>query len=71
INPVQNLVFSSRGGADTVMVAGEILMRDGMLARSSETEVLRNSQVVAEALAARSGLEPFARSAWHHSQIGS
>jgi 5-methylthioadenosine/S-adenosylhomocysteine deaminase len=70
INPVQNLVFSSRGGADTVIVAGEILMRNGALVRMSEHEILRNSQVVAEALAARSGLERFARSAWHHSQDG-
>jgi 5-methylthioadenosine/S-adenosylhomocysteine deaminase len=59
INPVQNLVFSSRGGADTVMVAGEILLRHGMLVRVSEQEVLRHSQEVAEALAARSGLESF------------
>jgi 5-methylthioadenosine/S-adenosylhomocysteine deaminase len=67
INPVQNLVFSSRGGADTVIVAGEILLRNGVLVRVSEHEVLRNSQAVAEALAARSGLERFARSAWHRS----
>jgi 5-methylthioadenosine/S-adenosylhomocysteine deaminase len=70
INPVQNLVFSSRGGADTVIVAGEILMRHGELLRVSEHEVLRNSQAVAEALAARSGLEQFAKSAWRHSQDG-
>jgi 5-methylthioadenosine/S-adenosylhomocysteine deaminase len=70
INPVQNLVFSSRGGADTVIVAGEILMRDGALLRVSEHEVLRNSQATAEALAARSGLQRFAKSAWHRSQNG-
>jgi 5-methylthioadenosine/S-adenosylhomocysteine deaminase len=70
INPVQNLVFSSRGGADTVIVAGEILMRNGALVRVSEHEVLRNSQAVAETLAARSGLKRFAQSAWHHSQNG-
>ena len=67
INPIQNLVFSSRGGADTVMVAGEMLMRNGTLVRASETDVLRGSQQAAESLAARSGLERFARSAWHHS----
>jgi 5-methylthioadenosine/S-adenosylhomocysteine deaminase len=70
INPVQNLVFSSRGGADTVIVAGEILMRNGALVRVSEHEVFRNSQAVAEALAARSGLKRFAQSVWHHSQNG-
>jgi cytosine/adenosine deaminase-related metal-dependent hydrolase len=68
INPVQNLVFSSRGGADAVIVAGEILMRNGALVRVSEHEILRSSQAVAEALAARSGLERFAQGAWHHSQ---
>jgi 5-methylthioadenosine/S-adenosylhomocysteine deaminase len=67
INPVQNLVFSSRGGADTVMVAGEMLMRSGTFVRASENDVLRSSQQAAESLAARSGLERFARSAWHHS----
>ena len=57
----------SRGGAATVMVAGKLLMRNGTLVRASETDVLRSSQQAAESLAARSGLERFARSAWHHS----
>jgi 5-methylthioadenosine/S-adenosylhomocysteine deaminase len=70
INPVQNLVFSSRGGADTVIVAGKILLRNGVLVRVCEHEVLRTSQAVAEALAARSGLERFAQSAWHRSLNG-
>lgn len=68
INPVQNLVFSSRGGADTVMVAGEMLLRHGALVHASEQEVLRHSQEAAEALAARSGLAPFMPGAWQHSQ---
>lgn len=68
INPVQNLVFSSRGGADTVLVAGEILLRHGALVRCSEREVLQQSQQAAEALASRSGLGSFTSGAWHHSQ---
>jgi hypothetical protein len=49
------------------LVAGEILMRSGTLVGASENDVLRSSQQAAESLAARSGLERFARSAWHHS----
>jgi 5-methylthioadenosine/S-adenosylhomocysteine deaminase len=68
INPVQNLVFSSRGGANTVLVAGKVLMRDGVISGAPETEILQNSQAAAEALAARSGLAPFGHSAWSHSK---
>ena len=64
INPVQNLVFSSRGGADTVIVAGEILLLHGALIRASEHDVLQHAQEVAEALVARSGLTAFTTSAW-------
>ncbi len=56
INPVQNLVFSSRGGADTVMVAGEILLRHGALVRASERDVLHARKKLPKRLPRGAGL---------------
>jgi 5-methylthioadenosine/S-adenosylhomocysteine deaminase len=64
INPIQNLVFSSRGGADTVLVAGKILLLHGAPVRADEAAIMRDSQWRAEAIARRSNLERFSRSAW-------
>jgi len=64
IHPIQNLAFSSRGGADTVIVDGRILLKHGKLASCDETEILAQSQTRAEALAERSNLARFAQPSW-------
>jgi cytosine/adenosine deaminase-related metal-dependent hydrolase len=69
INPIQNLVFSSRGGADTVLVAGKILLLHGAPVRADEAAIMRDSQWRAEAIARRSNLERFSRSAWQTSGL--
>ena len=56
INPVANLVFSSRGGAHTVLVDGNVLLAHGRLQSLDENRTLAEAQRCAEAIMARSGL---------------
>jgi 5-methylthioadenosine/S-adenosylhomocysteine deaminase len=64
INPVANLVFSSRGGAHTVLVDGNVLIADGRLQSLDENRTLEEAQRCAEAIMARSGLERFCAPQW-------
>jgi 5-methylthioadenosine/S-adenosylhomocysteine deaminase len=64
INPLANLAFSTRGGADTVIVDGKVLLAGGTLRVLDQDRILRESQQRAEAIAERSGLERFGRPAW-------
>jgi len=64
INPVANLVFSSRGGAHTVLVDGNILLADGRLQSIDENRTLADAQRCAEAIMARSGLDRFCAPQW-------
>ena len=64
INPLQNLVFSARGGADTVIVAGDVLMQGGTVRIADEALILSECQSRAEALASRAGLSEFLKPAW-------
>jgi cytosine/adenosine deaminase-related metal-dependent hydrolase len=64
INPLANLTFSTRGGADTVIVDGRILMQGGKVRTLDEGRVLDECQTRAQALAERSGLARFGRPAW-------
>jgi len=64
INPVANLVFSSRGGAHTVLVDGNILIADGRLQSLDENRTLEEAQRCAEAIMARSGLGRFCAPHW-------
>jgi 5-methylthioadenosine/S-adenosylhomocysteine deaminase len=64
INPVANLVFSSRGGAHTVLVDGNILIADGRLQSIDEGRTLGGAQRCAEAIMARSGLDRFCAPQW-------
>jgi hypothetical protein len=64
ISPIQNLVFSSRGGADSLIVGGEVLLRHGVSTRLDEHDILSNSQASAEALAVRGNLTRFGAPAW-------
>lgn len=63
-NPLGNLAYSSRGGADTVIAAGEILLRNGVVRRVDEKAVLADVQARAEALADRARLRRFAAPDW-------
>lgn len=64
INPIANLVFSSRGGAHTVIVDGEILMSDGVVRTLDEERILHDGQVCASKLAERSGVARFCQPQW-------
>jgi hypothetical protein len=64
INPVANLVFSSRGGAHTVLVDGNVLLADGRLQSLDENRTLEEAQRCAEAIMARSGLGRFCAPQW-------
>jgi hypothetical protein len=61
---LQNLVFSARGGADTVIVGGRVLLRDGTLCGADEQRILSECQTRAEALAERAGLARFCQPKW-------
>jgi 5-methylthioadenosine/S-adenosylhomocysteine deaminase len=64
INPVANLVFSSRGGAHTVIVDGKILMHAGVLKSIDEDRTLAQAQRHAELIVARSGLDRYCSPHW-------
>jgi 5-methylthioadenosine/S-adenosylhomocysteine deaminase len=64
INPIANLVFSSRGGAHTVIVDGHDLMVAGRVCSLDEERILWQSQQCAEALVGRSGLRGFCAPQW-------
>jgi cytosine/adenosine deaminase-related metal-dependent hydrolase len=64
INPVGNLAFSARGGADTVIVDGAVLMRGGLVQSLDETSVLAEVQKRADALLDRTDLRRFCAPAW-------
>lgn len=64
INPLQNLVFSARGRADTVIVAGKVLLRGGKFCVEDEERILAECQERAQAIASRAGLTEFCKPAW-------
>lgn len=64
ILPLQNLAFSSRGGADTVLVAGKAVVRGGRLATGDEAEIMAETQARAEAVCERAGLSRYREPAW-------
>jgi|1185.fasta_scaffold03442_2 5-methylthioadenosine/S-adenosylhomocysteine deaminase len=64
INPVGNLAFSARGGADTVIANGAVLMRGGQVRTLDEAAVLKAVQDRADALMDRTQLRRFCQPAW-------
>jgi 5-methylthioadenosine/S-adenosylhomocysteine deaminase len=64
INPLENLAFSTRGGADTLIVDGQVLMSEGVVLSIDEAETLRECQSRASSLAARTGLAKKSEPAW-------
>jgi 5-methylthioadenosine/S-adenosylhomocysteine deaminase len=64
LNPLSNLVHSSRGGAHTVIVNGEVLMAAGRVLAINEQETLAQCQRRGIAIAHRSGLDRITQSPW-------
>lgn len=56
LNPIANLVYASRGGADTVICDGRILMEQGTVTAIDERAALREAAVRGERIARQSGL---------------
>ena len=64
LNPLSNLVHSSRGGAHTVIVNGKVLMTAGRVISIDELETLAQCQRRGIAIAHRSGLDRMTQSPW-------
>jgi 5-methylthioadenosine/S-adenosylhomocysteine deaminase len=64
LNPLSNLVHSSRGGAHTVIVNGKVLLSAGRMTASDEEQTLRECQSRGIAIAQRSGLDRITQSPW-------
>lgn len=56
LNPIANLVFAARGGADTVVCNGEVLMENGVVLSIDEERALLESQTRGRRIARESGL---------------
>lgn len=56
LNPLTNLVHSARGGADTVLCDGRILMENGVVRSIDEKQALAQAQERGERIAVRAGL---------------
>lgn len=63
-NPLSNLIHSTRGGADTMIVDGNIVMKSGTVLTMNEEDTLLECQRRGLAIAARSGLDRLSRSPW-------
>jgi 5-methylthioadenosine/S-adenosylhomocysteine deaminase len=64
LNPIANLVYASRGGADTVIVDGRVLMEEGVVKTIDEAATLVEVQRRGEAIAAASGLGDLSKPTW-------
>jgi 5-methylthioadenosine/S-adenosylhomocysteine deaminase len=64
LNPLSNLVHSSRGGAHTVLVDGKVLLSAGRMTSSGQEETLRECQSRGIAIAQRSELDRLTQSPW-------
>lgn len=64
LNPLANLVYCSRGGADTVIVDGKVLMENGIVKTIDEASTLDECQKRAEAIATKSGLWDLIKPKW-------
>lgn len=64
-NPIANLVYCAHGGcADTVIVDGKVLMREGKVLTLNETDLYEEAKDRARSLLKRSGLEHAAAPLW-------
>lgn len=63
-NPLGNLAYSARGGADTVVAGGRVLMQAGNVRSVDELDVLAEAQRRADALVDRANLRRHCQPAW-------
>ncbi|MGH8525000.1 MAG: amidohydrolase family protein, partial [Gammaproteobacteria bacterium] len=64
-NPISSLVYSALGNEpETVIIDGEVVMRDRMIKTVDELHVREQAQRAAEALAKRSGVAGLAQRPW-------
>jgi 5-methylthioadenosine/S-adenosylhomocysteine deaminase len=64
-NPIANLVYCAHGGcADTVIVDGKVVMREGKVLTLSEQDLYEEARDRAASLAKRAGLEEVAAPIW-------
>jgi 5-methylthioadenosine/S-adenosylhomocysteine deaminase len=69
-HPVSALVYSALGHeVVTVLIDGEIVMRDGVVRSVEERAVRRSAQLHADALTARAGTDAFKRRAWRSATV--
>lgn len=64
LNPIANLVYCSRGGADTVIIDGRVVMEAGVVKTIDQQATLEECQRRGEAIAARSGLGDLIKPRW-------
>jgi 5-methylthioadenosine/S-adenosylhomocysteine deaminase len=64
LNPIANLVYAARGGADTVICDGRILMRDKVVLSIDETQALAEAKQRGARIAERAGLRDRIRPLW-------
>jgi 5-methylthioadenosine/S-adenosylhomocysteine deaminase len=56
LNPIANFIYACRGGADTVLCNGKILMENGNVLTIDEPKALKEAQTRGERIATASGL---------------
>jgi 5-methylthioadenosine/S-adenosylhomocysteine deaminase len=56
LNPIANLVYAARGGADTVICNGQVLMEDGVVLTIDEERALLESKTRGNRIARESGI---------------
>ena len=64
LNPLANLVFASRGGADSVICNGRVLMEQGVVTTIDERQALRQAAERGERIARHSGLLEAIKPRW-------
>ena len=64
LNPIANLVYAARGGADTVICDGRVLMRDKVVLSIDEKRALKEAKERGARIAERAGLRDRIRPTW-------
>jgi len=64
LNPIANLVHCCRGGADTVIIDGQVVMEAGLVKTIDEMATLEECQRRGESIAAKSGLQDVVKPRW-------
>jgi cytosine/adenosine deaminase-related metal-dependent hydrolase len=64
LNPLANLVYSARGGADTVICNGRILMENGTVLSIDEKRAFAEAKQRGERIATDSGLWDLIKPKW-------